>query len=187
MAELPVQYERRNTWARWLIPLALLAIVVVAAVYEFTRPASPGRRAATDAASAPTTAPTPPSATQATTLPNPLDPPRTDGAPATGTPPGPASAAPAAAAPVAPAVGATVSEATLVLTFNATSWVEVKDGGGAVIFLQTGTAGTSQTLAGAPPLDVAIGNAAGVGVTFRGQAVNLAPYTRANIARVLLK
>ena len=55
------------------------------------------------------------------------------------------------------------------------------------IYLQTGTAGTSQTIAGTPPLDVAIGNAAGVGVTFRGQPVDVTPYTRANIARVLLK
>ena len=62
-----------------------------------------------------------------------------------------------------------------------------RSGTGVVIYLQTGTAGTSQALAGTPPLDVAIGNAAGVGVTFRGQAVNLAPYTHANIARILLK
>jgi cytoskeleton protein RodZ len=101
MAELPVQYERRNTWARWLIPLALLAIVAVAAVYEFTRPALPGRRAATEGASAPASAPTPPPATQATMLPNPLEPPRTDAAPAAATPPVKSDAGPVPAAPAA--------------------------------------------------------------------------------------
>jgi cytoskeleton protein RodZ len=194
MAELRVQSERRNTWSRWLIPLALLAIVAVAAVYEFTR-ASPGRRAPVDAASAPATAPAPPAATQGTALPNPLVPPKADGAPPAAASPVKAGAEPAPALPVtavpppslaAPAAAA-ASAATLLLTFNATSWVEVKDGKGVVIYLQTGTAGTSQTLAGTPPLDVAIGNAAGVGVAFRGQAVNLAPYTHANIARMLLR
>ena len=193
MAELRDESERRNTWSRWLIPLALLAIVAVAAVYEFTRPALSGRRAAADAASAP--APTPPSATQATALPNPLEPPVSGTAPpaaksnadpalATQAATVPASAA-ASSAASAPATAA--SDATLLLTFNAASWVEVKDGKGVVIYLQTGTAGTSQTLSGTPPLDFAIGNAAGVGVTFRGQPVDVAPHTRANIARLLLK
>jgi cytoskeleton protein RodZ len=193
MAELRDESERRNTWARWLIPLALLAIVAVAAVYEFTRPALSGRRAAADAASGPATAPTPPSATQATALPNPLEPPSSSAAPSTAAPPVKGNAEPvaatqaAAASSAASAAGTAVSEATLLLTFNASSWVEVKDGNGVVIYLQTGTAGTSQTLAGTPPLDVAIGNAAGVGVTFRGQPVDVAPHTRANIARLLLK
>ena len=60
-------------------------------------------------------------------------------------------------------------------------------GTGKMIFLRTGRPGTVQTLAGVPPLDVQIDNAAGVALTFRGQPVNLAPYTRANIARLLLK
>ena len=183
MAELRVQYEQRNTWSRWLIPLALLAIVAVAAVYEFTRPAAPGRRAAADAASAPATAPAP-SPARGTALPNPLEPPKADTAAPTATSSVKADA-PSSASPAAP--GSTAGEVTLVLKFNAASWVEVKDGNGVAIYLQTGTAGTSQTIAGTPPLDVAIGNAAGVGVTFRGQPVDVAPYTRANIARLLLK
>jgi cytoskeleton protein RodZ len=198
MAEIRVQYERRNTWSRWLIPLALLAIVAVAAVYEFTRPATPGRRAAADAASAPATAPTP-AAARGTALPNPLEPPKADTAAPTATSSvrvdaEPATASTAAVAPAAvpssappAAAGSTAGEVTLVLKFNAASWVEVKDGNGVAIYLQTGTAGTSQTIAGTPPLDVAIGNAAGVGVTFRGQPVDVAPHTRANIARLLLK
>jgi cytoskeleton protein RodZ len=193
MAELRDESERRNTWSRWLIPLALLAIVAVAAVYEFTRPALSGRRAAADAASAP--APTSPSATQATALPNPLEPPVSGTAPpAVKSNADPALATQAAAVPAsaaassaASAAATAASDATLLLTFNAASWVEVKDGNGVVIYLQTGTAGTSQMLAGTPPLDVAIGNAAGVGVTFRGQPVDVAPHTRANIARLLLK
>ena len=73
------------------------------------------------------------------------------------------------------------------MTFKEKSWVEVKDGNGAAIFVQTGTAGTTQTLSGTPPLDVSIGNAAGVMLTYRGQPIDIAPYTRANVARLLLK
>jgi len=75
----------------------------------------------------------------------------------------------------------------LLLTFKEKSWVEVKDGNAAPIFHQTGAAGTTQTVTGAPPLDIAIGNAAGVSVTFRGQSIDVAPFTHANIARFSLK
>ena len=46
MGEMPADAGRRHSWARWLIPLALLAIIGVAAFYEFSRQAMPGRLAA---------------------------------------------------------------------------------------------------------------------------------------------
>ena len=55
------------------------------------------------------------------------------------------------------------------------------------IFMQMGAAGTTQTLNGTPPLELTIGNAAGVAVTYRGQSIDIAPYTRGNIARFLVK
>ena len=63
----------------------------------------------------------------------------------------------------------------------------IYDGNGAPIFHQTGAAGTTQTVTGAPPLDVVIGNGIGVGVAFRGQPIDVAPFTHGNIARFSLK
>jgi cytoskeleton protein RodZ len=84
--------------------------------------------------------------------------------------------------PAAPA-----ADAVLVLAFKGTSWAEVKDAGGRVILQMTGGAGMTQTVSGTPPFELALGNAPDVGVTFRGQALDLAPYTRGSVARVALK
>ena len=46
---------------------------------------------------------------------------------------------------------------------------------------------TTQAIAGSPPLDVVIGNAADVTLTWKGQRVDLAPYTRGNVARLTLE
>ena len=43
--------------------------------------------------------------------------------------------------------------------------------------------GSTQTVAGAPPLELVIGNAADVGVKYKGKPVDLVPHTRQNIAR----
>ena len=93
----------------------------------------------------------------------------------------PAAPTPAAAAP------AYDSEVPLVLKFRGTSWAEVKDARGRVVLQMTGGAGMTQTVTATPPLEVALGNAPAVDVTFRGQPLDLAPYTRGNVARVGLK
>jgi len=183
MVELPVASVRRNSWARWLIPLALLAIVAAAGVYEFMRNAGGSRRLAENAAV--TSPPVP--ASPSTALPNPLASAKTESAapmeksaaaavaPSNTTAPTAESVAPATTVATP---GAAASDAPLLLTFKEKSWVEVKDGNGAAIFMQTGAAGTTQTLSATPPLDVSIGNAAGVTVTYRGQSIDIAPYTR---------
>jgi cytoskeleton protein RodZ len=74
-----------------------------------------------------------------------------------------------------------------VLKFRGTSWAEVKDARGRVVLQMTGGAGMTQTVTATPPLEVALGNAPAVDVTFRGQPLDLAPYTRGNVARVGLK
>ncbi|HEY3180869.1 MAG TPA: RodZ domain-containing protein [Casimicrobiaceae bacterium] len=196
MVELPVASVRRNSWTRWLIPFALLAIVAAAGVYEYTRnPAASRRPSAENAA----VAPTPAVVSQSTTaLPNPLENAKTESAASvdkSGAPIGSAAtmnattpSADSVASTAAPSMGAAAaSDATLLFTFKEKSWVEVKDGNGAAIFAQTGAAGTTKTLSGTPPLEVSIGNAAGVTLTYRGQAIDIAPFTRANIARLLLK
>jgi cytoskeleton protein RodZ len=110
-----------------------------------------------------------PAATASTALPNPLA-------------DTPSNAPSDPREPAAPA-----ADAVLVLAFKGTSWAEVKDAGGRVILQMTGGAGMTQTVSGTPPFELALGNAPDVGVTFRGQALDLAPYTRGSVARVALK
>ena len=47
--------------------------------------------------------------------------------------------------------------------------------------------GTTQALAGAPPLDIVVGNAADVTLTWKGKRIDLAPHTRQNVARFTLE
>jgi cytoskeleton protein RodZ len=62
----------------------------------------------------------------------------------------------------------------------------VRDRDGRVLLSGMNRGGTTQSLAGTPPLDLVIGNAADVSVTYRGQPVDLNPYTRQNVARFTL-
>ncbi len=71
--------------------------------------------------------------------------------------------------------------------FKGTSWVEVRDASGRLVLQMTGGSGMTQTVAAAPPLELALGNAREVNVTFRGQSLDLGPYTRGKVARVALK
>lgn len=87
----------------------------------------------------------------------------------------------------APGAAPPAGEAALVLTFKGTSWAEVKDARGRVVLQMTGGAGMTQTVSAMPPLELALGNAPEVGVTFRGQALDLSAYTRGNVARVSLQ
>ena len=198
MGEIPVERASPSA-ARWLVPLLLLAIVAAAGVYvyEYTR-----QNAAAPRDTSPIAASTPVDATHAapapvvagssaTALPNPLADTAAPAAPAPepGVPPAAAPDAAAAAAPQPQPASppATGTDATLVLAFKGTSWAEVKDASGRVILQMTGGAGMTQTVSGTPPLELSLGNAPDVAVTFRGQALDLAPYTRGVVARVALK
>ena len=197
MGEIPVERAAQApSRTRWLWLALLLAIVAAAGYYEYMRPTGGLRRdaATVRALTDPTVVPAP-SGTQppapaaespaAIALPNPIAGPQ-----ASTTDKGdvPAPAAAIAGTPDTPAANAaTASDAALVLTFNGTSWAEVKDASGRVILQMTGSAGMTQAVSGAPPLELALGNAPQVAVTFRGQALDLSPYTRGVVARVALK
>lgn len=102
----------------------------------------------------------------------------------------------AAAAPVAPVAQATPaqkSDATpasspqLRFLFDKESWIEVRDRDNAVIFSQRLKAGTEQAVSGQGPLSLTIGNAPGVRLFWHGQAIDLAPHTRGDVARLVLE
>jgi cytoskeleton protein RodZ len=207
MGEIPAEHAPRRTWTRWAIPLALIAIVAVAVAYERLRPQpalpeSPAAPAATSPSARPSTDGTPPAST--TPLPNPVaattpeSPAPDPAARATDAPAGvmqtPAAPTPAVVAAAAPAVSApanvAASSATapvLELAFRGVSWIEVKDARGGTVLNMTGGPGAAQSVRATPPLDVVVGNATFVDVTFRGARVDLAPYTRQNIARLTLR
>ena len=206
MVEMPTETYRRGSAARWLIPLLLVAIIAAAAVYEYRRTQTAAKPAAADgifpppaaAPAAPPPAavnPANPSGSTSTPLPNPLDAPKSEApaaAPVT-VAAAKSDANPPAGAPLTvttePVVAAAVTSAAeppLVLVFNGTSWVQVKDGAGALVVSQTATAGTTLPVAAPPPLDVVIGNVDSVVVKYRGQPFDLAPHTHYNVARFLL-
>jgi len=180
MGELPTTDHARPGWTRWAIPLTLVAVVATAAIYEFARGPGELRHPAASAPAASEPEPSPAAK-----------------APAAGgaetSPPSPSSTSlsnPFASAPAEPATGTAApggAEATLVLTFRDSSWAEVKDAGGRLLISQMVGGGQTRSVAGVPPFDVVIGNAAEASLTFRGQPVDLAPYTRQNVAHVVLQ
>lgn len=66
-------------------------------------------------------------------------------------------------------------------------WLEVVDAAGQVVFQRTIQPGESLSFDQKPPLKLKIGNAAAARLSFRGEAVDLTPHTRSNVARVELK
>jgi cytoskeleton protein RodZ len=75
----------------------------------------------------------------------------------------------------------------LVLEFKGPSWVQVRDRDGKVVLTQTAPAGSRQSVAATPPLDVVIGRASAVGVTYRGKPVDTSPFARGDVARFELR
>lgn len=201
IGEMPRDARPRPGAARWAIPLVLVAIVGVAAFYEFARPPLPAQPVAqgadpsapTQPAAAPVQAPAaaqsgPPAASpaaggappSATELPNPLS---------TAAPAPDAVSAPIRDTPVVPGAAATspAGRSQLALAFRGTSWIEVRDRTGNVVLSITGTSGATREIPVAPPGEVIIGNAAVVDASWRGRQVDLAPYTKQNVARIKLE
>lgn len=89
---------------------------------------------------------------------------------------------------IPPAIRSSSSQAgttALVMQFKDDSWVELKDGDGKVSS-QLYKGGTEQTLDVKPPLEMVIGNAPVVSVSYQGRALDLDPYTHARVARLNL-
>lgn len=128
-------------------------------------------------------------------------------APAASTPPAtpvaPVATAPAAAAPVAPATPVApvataaantqaapaeipAGSAKVQIQFTADCWTQVTDGNGKVLFSAIKRKGDSLDLSGKPPFAVRLGFARGAQVSYNGQAVDVAPFTSGETARLKL-
>jgi len=105
----------------------------------------------------------------------------------------PASPAPVAAtvpaapeAPPAPSVSAP-GNALVNLRASEASWIEVRDGEGKRVLSRLLHRDESLDLSAQPPLSLRVGNAKGVSLSYKGQPMDLVPYTRNNVARFELK
>ncbi len=67
------------------------------------------------------------------------------------------------------------------------AWVEIRDAKSRVIFSQLNAAGSNPVVSGEPPFNMVIGNASGVKLVFGERAVDLAPYTQVDVARLTLE
>jgi cytoskeleton protein RodZ len=192
MGEMPADLHGKSTSARWAIPLALVAIVAIAVFYEFGRPlAEQGRARITDknatAVSAPSAPTAPvggaPSANDAT--PTAPSNPQASGDQVAGSVAGSEPVTPrteTVAAPSAPA-----ADMPLTFVFRGTSWIEVKDGKGAVVLSTIGYPGATHAVGGTAPFEVVLGNAEAVTVTWRGTPFDSTPYVKQNVAKFSIK
>ena len=91
-----------------------------------------------------------------------------------------------AAAPSAPAKPAGAAK-VIRFHFEGESWVEVRDARGKVLFQRLNAAGSDAEVSGRPPLDVVVGNAPEVQMTYDGRDFPLEPHTNVAVARFTLE
>ena len=181
--------EKSNRVYVWLSVAALVAVAVVG--YQWwANPLDTGEvvkitpKAAKSEANASAAAPVPE-----------LAPERSADAPAPAGMPEPEGTGEARAAeqrtPAAVPAGAAGAGASgrkrLELEFGQQSWVEIKQANGKILLSQLNQAGTSQLIEGVPPFEVVIGNAANVRLKYDGEAVDLRPHFKIDVARLTLE
>ena len=74
----------------------------------------------------------------------------------------------------------------LMVTTSADSWVEILDAAGAQLELDLIRAGSQREYNGAGPFQVMLGRASAVQLSMDGEAIDLAPYTTGDVARLTL-
>lgn len=177
IGELPLETGSGLAWTRWLIPSGLVLVLIAGiAYYEFSGVSTPGKKARKETAEvalAPPATSSEPAAQPAIT---PATEPSAPSEPVANTPPQAATSEQNAA----------TATGRLDLEFAGPSWVEVRDARGEILLSRTLSATGRQTLTGTLPLSVRIGNASVVRLRFDGSPVDLALYTRREIARLTL-
>ena len=101
------------------------------------------------------------------------------------TPVAPASVA-APAAPVTEAAPAVAGAGKVGVQYTADCWTQVTDANGKVLFGGLKRKGDNLEVSGKPPLSLRLGYARGAQVTYNGQAVDVAPFTSGETARLKL-
>ncbi|HLS85811.1 MAG TPA: helix-turn-helix domain-containing protein [Burkholderiales bacterium] len=75
----------------------------------------------------------------------------------------------------------------LVFRFEDESWVEVVDAQGRRLISSLNAAGTERSLRARPPLNIVVGNAQHVRVTYNGREIDLKPHIRVEVARFVIQ
>lgn len=145
------------------------AAPVTSAPAAATAPAAPAAATAPAAHAAATPAPATPVAPAASV-------------PAPAVPATPAPAIPAPSVPAAPVAG----NGQVSIQFTADCWTSVTDGNGKLLYSGIKRKGENLELAGKPPFAVRLGVARGAQVSYNGQAVDIAPFTSGETARLKL-
>ncbi|QTT87133.1 RodZ domain-containing protein [Pseudomonas chlororaphis] len=116
-------------------------------------------------------------------------------APAPSAPAAPAPVAPvvaaatipaAPAAPTAPAAAPVAGAGQVQIQFTADCWTQITDGSGKVLLSGLKRKGETADVSGKPPFAVRLGYARGAQVSYNGQAIDVAPFTSGETARLKL-
>lgn len=100
-----------------------------------------------------------------------------------------AATTPAAPAPVAtpaPVEAPVAGQGQVGMNFVADCWTQVTDATGKVLYSGLKRGGENLQVSGKPPLSIRLGVANAAQVTYNGQAVDVAPFTKGNTARMKL-
>lgn len=73
------------------------------------------------------------------------------------------------------------------LEFDQLSWVQIKQANGKILLSQLNPAGSKQSIEGAPPFELVIGNATNVRLKYNDAPVDLRPYFKVDVARLTLE
>lgn len=81
---------------------------------------------------------------------------------------------------------AVAGPAEISMRFSEDSWVEMESHGRKLV-VGTQKAGSRRTVRAKPPIQILLGNAPGVEISYRGKVVDLKPYQRGKVARLVLE
>lgn len=95
----------------------------------------------------------------------------------------PAFATAPAAAPAAPK---SAGRYRLIVRTEGEAWIEIKDSADRMLVSSLNPAGAERVVRGRPPYAVVIGNPSAVQVTFDDKPIDLAPHTKAGVARLTI-
>ncbi len=201
--EVPMPRAAPRGSLAYLVLSAAVVIAVVSVVVEWVlRPGEPAATTVAPRAAPPareTVIVTPPSASaprESAPAAGSMTPPTAAPVPAPTLAPVPAptlAPAPLAAAAAVPPRPSVVQHETVLhakrieLVFDRESWVEIRDADGRIVFSQLNPPGSRRNVVGEAPFSIVIGNAAGVKLRYNNTDVDLAPFTRTDVARLTLK
>jgi cytoskeleton protein RodZ len=89
--------------------------------------------------------------------------------------------------PPPPTLSEPANSGELLLVARQDSWMTVVDGGGKKLLSSLVKAGETKALTGTPPYTLRVGNASNVEVIFKGKPADLKPYTKVDVATLVLQ